>query len=83
MRSRKREGERERKRDDNTRCLRSPSFRVVFMAGLTRTPLTYLNGGKDARERDYARLYLDIAKKMVLSVRVFNATSFKHRVMSQ
>lgn len=35
------------------------------MADLTRTPLTYLNGGKDAlRERDY--VYLDIARKTML-----------------
>lgn len=36
------------------------------MADLTWTPLTYLNGGKDARKRDYARVYLDIARETML-----------------
>lgn len=50
------EREREKKITDNSRCLQSLSFRVVFMANLTWTPLTYLNGGKDAPLRAKARL---------------------------
>lgn len=74
-RSRKREKE----ITDNSRCLQLLSFRVVFMANLTRAPLTYLNGGKDAPRRARARLRSRLSRYLEeddARDRVLNAISF-------